>query len=112
MSNIESNELIARFMGLETQLNTGPGYKFPLPITKGDYDTLFQIDCGYGDEMLYDSSWDWLMPVCKKICKTTPYNSYLAIETITVFADIEEVYKAVIEFIEWHNKPNKMEADE
>lgn len=63
-------------------------------------------------EMLYNSSWDWIMPVCKKICKTTPYNSYLAIETMTVFADIEDVYKAVVEFIEWHNKPDKMVVDE
>jgi len=76
---MEADDLIARFMGTEIKMdmmgNEKPNYK----------------------------SWNELMPVCRQICKTTPYNSYLAIETMTVFADIEDVYKAVVEFIEWYN---------
>jgi len=101
MSN-RDNELIARFMGAR------------------ESDGKYQIECSnpesyeYGavfwyepENMFYSKSWDWLMPVCGKICKTTPYNSYLAIETISVFADIKDVYKAVVEFIEWYNLNTK-----
>jgi len=92
---INNNALIAEFMG----------YKVEMYMSNPPRPVGFCMIKGEIKPMKFHSSWDWLMPVCKKICKTTPYNSYLAIETMSVFADIEDVYKAVVEFIEWHNNP-------
>lgn len=125
MDIIESNELIARFMGLETQLNTDTGYTFHLLITKGDYDTLFQIDVGHGDEMLYNSSWDWIIPVCEHIRSlgSVIVDIELGSRVIISFDDgvafytkkhcyatknIEAVYTAVIDFIKFYNN-NKLD---
>jgi len=118
MSNIESNKMIAEFMGYkyfpfdETKKFENPniivdqmnGWHKP---TNGHYKVQDWYLCRTAKDMAYHYKWDWLMPVCGKICKTTPYNSYLAIETISVFADIKDVYKAVVEFIEWHNLNSK-----
>tara|TARA_R100000315_G_scaffold8678_1_gene2817 strand:+ start:84 stop:446 length:363 start_codon:yes stop_codon:yes gene_type:complete len=58
------------------------------------------------DEMKYDTSWDWLMPVLKKITigKLNPsnYRKWRMINTPTEY-NIEEVYKAVVRFIKKYN---------
>lgn len=85
---MSNNDLIAQFMGIEVKMDM------------------------MGNENPDYMTWNELMPVCIKIRKTTPYNSYLAIETTSIFVTIEDVYKAVVEFIERYNKPNKMEVEE
>lgn len=54
----------------------------------------------------YHSSWDWLMPVVQKILKTDTgtldvYSLYVSDALRT--ADINEVFQACINFIQWFN---------
>ena len=99
----DSNILIAEFMG----------YVFVNGVYESPKDE-FHID-----EMLYHTSWDWLMPVVEKI-------ENIAIDE-DVFYDVlmhglecsighvcnvgqtkmEAVYKSVLEFIKQHNKNKK-----
>jgi hypothetical protein len=87
------NELIAEFMGAKP--------------TRGDRLTYSK------DFLKYHTSWDWLMPVVDKIwqvaiddnSKTHVAGKAIKIidEQVSIFSSIDEVYKAVVEFIKWHN---------
>ena len=91
---MKDNKLIAEFMGLrEGDKYLSPCLEDPECIGLGMYVAL--------DEMRYHASWDWLMPVVNQCLKTGDNTGkwddvYSAVCTI----DIEEVYKAVVEFIE------------
>ena len=93
---MESNKLIAEFMGVpcDKDLYT--------PLCPHTGETLFIPS----SQMKYDTSWDWLMPVLKKITigKLNPsnYRKWRMINTPTEYT-IEEVYKAVVRFIKKYN---------
>jgi len=72
------------------------------------------------DELLYDTSWDWLMPVVEKITvlstqdyESDIYGEYMGrfeiIDDCFMSANIEVIYKTIIEFIKWYNKNKKGE---
>ena len=87
------NKLIAEFMGAEvTQLEVGDIY-CPVPS-----------ECGseYGHKLKYHTSWDWLMPVVEE-CLTTGDRQHFVINDALLTCNIEEVYKAVVEFIKEYN---------
>jgi len=110
-----NNKLIAEFMGKPYRqefLEKGVGGVFEEVVLYED--------------LQYHSSWDWLMPVVKKI-KTSvidqdetdnPYNSeewdkstinYELLNNITetlVEIEIKSVYKLVVEFIKEYNEKN------
>ena len=92
----ENNKLIAEFMGLETPFNEisdATLYRYKGIDEKGEYQ--FDIEL---HEMRYHNSWDWLMPVVQKIeqdCEGVPQEML----NISLYSDINEVYKAVVEFI-------------
>lgn len=117
---IEGNKLIAEFMGLSTMLNAGDGYTFPFPITHGDFDSLYQTDCGFGEDLIYHESWDWIIPVVEKIQSLGAIDFVISVgHSVVVSWDdgtayfeqtkgsgnksIETVYAAVILFIKWYN---------
>jgi len=94
----ENNELIAEFMGVEKENGL---YLFTTPMD--DYKT---------DELYFDTSWDWLMPVVRKIieiCCNDDVDSFLSdeytsiLETIPL-AIIEDSHKVVVEFIKFYNQ--------
>ena len=107
---MENNTLIVEFMGNPTIFN-------PIHDT-----TLYQVKeqgnmAYYLDELQYHNSWDWLIPVIEKIDDELLENPKLdcseKIKDITIkndfmdirykFANMEEVYHAVIEFIKDYN---------
>ena len=52
--------------------------------------------------MQFDTSWDWLMPVVNKIemeCEGVP----LQLLDCSLYSEIDEVYQAVVEFINKHD---------
>jgi hypothetical protein len=109
---MKNNKLIAEFMGLETPFNeisdatlyTYKGIEEASAIT-------FVVDVEL-HEMRYHLSWDWLMPVVKKIKilvmeddSDELYNSeeWDNITHTLVQIEIKSVYQAVIEFIKNQN---------
>lgn len=79
-------------------------------------DTTYEQKKNTHGVVLYEVSWDWLMPVVNKIIfktKEPKEGSYrycdlhedilLAVPSI----NIEEVYKVVVKFIKWHNENNE-----
>ena len=101
-NNMKSNKLIAEFMGM----------------TYGDPndDSVMIKMTSQGNKvvpvesMKYHSSWDWLMPVVKRIVRDVEldidyedeYREHLM--DVVPFAKIEDVHEAVVNFIEYQNK--------
>lgn len=113
---LDNNILIAVFMGgkfkrecLQGIQNRMTNIEIWLPIHG-----ICQInttDCG--KVLHYHNSWDWLMPVVKKIYSLDSYCLYVN-ETsgqfenkIELTTNINHVYNSVIDFIKWYN--NKIE---
>jgi len=111
----KKNKLIADFMGLKT-------------FDRSNGISGLWCAGNDGDEFVsYDSSWDWLMPVVEKIEKTNRkveisgyvcfiypnetlenYDEYNYEVTTVYSTKIEATYVAVIKFIKWYNKQNKV----
>ena len=93
---MEDNKLIAEFMGLKKY-----GYK--------DENYLVLNNHLSPEQMPYHTSWDWLMPVAKKIVREIELDIEYEDEyrenlmDVIPFAKIEDVYEAVVEFIKNHN---------
>ncbi len=92
--SIENNKLIAEFMG------DGKEY---------------EVDINTKTLKSYNNSWDWLIPVIKKIdsyaCEEMDFsdyddyrNKYMFIHNISLHNDIREVYNQAVEFINEFNK--------
>ena len=88
---MESNKLIAEFMGI-------PSYK------QGRYLMFEYADNNHRTEqdLAYHNSWDWLMPVVVE-CLTTGDRQHFVINDALLTCNIEEVHKAVVEFIKEYN---------
>lgn len=68
------------------------------------------------NELQYHKSWDWLIPIIKQIKEIVnvelSINNFECVKEmeLTIYPydyTIEQVYKAVVEFIEWYNDLNK-----
>lgn len=115
------NELIAEFMGgkYDEMSHSWTG----LPKKHGGYSTPVNWAWDSND-ILYDTSWDWLMPVVEKINntmhptlneridviiyrRTCHINDMQQIIIETTGKDMLEcTYKAVVQFIKWHKQQN------
>lgn len=88
----EKNKLIAELMGIRYE---------------EDKNYHESSDYYYEDiELEYHSSWDWLMPVVDTI-KSKLVEEYTLIDKIDdalISVEIQAVYDACVEFIEWHNE--------
>ena len=109
MNTQENNKLIAEFMG----------YTFVNGVYESPKDE-FHID-----EMLYDTSWNWLMPVVEKIESLgyeffivenrveVAHNTDHSIETIIDFTfhggKRGATYRGVVEFINQYNKDESID---
>lgn len=96
MKNItEKNKLIAEFLGKNTPLiDRNDGYTKDLKVFS------------YKD-LSFHKSWDWLMPVIKKITVLDDFqNDYefnaLFWDTFTQLG-IEDIFNQSVEFIKWYN---------
>ena len=99
----KENKIIAEFMGLKDGTKyLSPSLQEPESIGLGTY-----VDA---DEMRYHQSWDWLMPVvveCFERFGNTDTIDYMKLNDALLTCNIEELYKAVVEFIEWHSQQQK-----
>jgi hypothetical protein len=99
----EKNRLIAEFMGVKTE-------KFASGILNFMYEVNGNNEGFEVGELSYHTSWDWLMPVLKKISQTLfsehascIKEQWLMIERPTNYP-IENVHNQVCQFIEWYNE--------
>ena len=83
---MKDNKLIAKFMGAE----------FENEYQYAKHNWMSE------DYLKYHRSWDWLMPVVEK-CLTTGDRQHFVINDALLTCNIEEVYKAVVEFIKTYN---------
>lgn len=102
---IESNEQIALFMGLKVI-----GEQDFLAINSGDVDESYFVDVSLD----YHTSFNSLMPVVEKILELKTYSQYKHRVFKSISPKIDITYKAVVEFIKWHNeqKLSHIEFDE
>ena len=103
---MKDNKLIAEFMGVKPIVLGGSTeyemYGVLDCIEDGVDEKHFFID----DEMRFQESWDWLMPVVEKIARDEEYfeNEFSErLFDIVPFGRIEEVYEVVVEFIKTYN---------
>ena len=95
---MENNKLIAEFMGVEKENGR---YYFTTPME--DYKT---------EELYFDVSWDWLMPVVEKInLQVTLGHATGSIHKVidkihhrVKHTMIDATYQAVVEFIKQYNE--------
>lgn len=122
MNIIESNKLIAEFMGIEPFSEIGQ-YEakdiiIALDMTMNPciHFNSF-LDVVYIDDFRFHESWDWLMPVVEKI-ESLGYNVKIytwakgtvhscSIEGVSIDyngdSKLRLVYESIIEFIKWYN---------
>lgn len=96
------NELIAEFMGLPRRKQTMCFF-----VKASGKPSL--TSTWHADLLRYSYSWDWLIPVIERISlvyKTTPHDvdEFWAVISLPLNTPIEEVYKAVVKFIQWYNE--------
>ena len=101
MRTTEGNVLIADFIDLSKQdkSNGGKFYLYESPET-GEY-----IE---PEELKYDSSWDWLMPVVGKIINDLGVHEesefMVCVKYNLSAVQLDAVWLNVIKFIQWHNE--------
>ena len=97
---VEKNRMIAEFIGFKLQDN-------PNERWFGQYFTTSNGLWANRIELLhFDTSWDWLMPVVEKI-ESVNEGVPQQLLNVSLFSYIEDVYNAVVEFIEWYNENEK-----
>lgn len=99
---IENNELIALHLGKTYKDNS---------IIIGYWNVCNQNPTGATwQEPQYHKDWNWLMEAVNFIYVNYPRNKVWSVQEIASAlktADIELVYKAVVDYIEWYNKEPK-----
>ena len=91
MENIEKgNILIAEFMGVPQGAHT---HFMVEPFSLESY--------ADAEDLKYDISWDWLMPVIEEI-DHLQYETIDSIENALATRSIKDTYEAIVEFIKQH----------
>ena len=104
---MENNKLIAEFMGDTLPLNTGM-----MGLSEADVQDL--------ENLKYDTSWDWLMPVVQKCYETEVVVqpvveggcSGLITFPLIGLPYMESTYNAVVKFIKEYNVDNADSEDD
>jgi hypothetical protein len=98
------NSLIADFMGLRHVSDDKYIKNLKEMKSNGIY-----FEQGYmTSDLKYDTDWNWLMPVIKKILDIS-----LELDSMEMYYEIidsvpvmEHTYQAVVDFIKWYNESN------
>ena len=105
----ENNKIIAEFMGIADEIETGATSLIQIEGTTGYYKN---------DNLQFHTDWNWLMEVVEKIEKNYLVDIFgkavsihennvemiVDLNAINYTTKIEAVYNAVVTFIEWYNK--------
>lgn len=108
---MENNKLIADFMSWPIH----EGFSYITPFSQCYLSTgagICETTIFRFEELLFNKSWDWIIPVVKKI-HVVEQPHLFDNEAIDVIDDVDEalshlnlddIYKAIVEFIKWYNK--------
>lgn len=105
MNQIESNKLIAEFMGFEQYEIKGKSNGYKVVLKQG-----FVPAETCAASLQFHTSWDWLMPVVEKINSDIHYNEskeYRHLMSLKITTNIKVLYKAIVEFIKWYSQQNQ-----
>ena len=108
------NGLIVEFMGIKPKMESPDVYTYSdMPFFSCRENTPEKVVKAFTEYSKYHTSWDWLMPVVRKIveiscdetdkCDVFMSNEYNSILDTIPLAIIEDSYKVVIEFIKYYN---------
>lgn len=98
MGTEENNKLIAVFMGIDFK-------DCELFAAHSEEKGFFAAGL---EDLKYHSDWNWLMPVVSKISETGYAGGIKGdLNYALSIAEIDHVYAAVVEFIEWYNTEMK-----
>jgi len=90
---MKDNKIIAEFMGVPQGKHT---HFMVEPFALESYADV--------DDLKYDASWDWLIPVVQEcLTKGEDEDEWDAIYNAVGTIDIEDIYQAVVEFIKTYN---------
>ena len=92
---MKDNKLIAEFMGW-TPCDTNDNTMYANPQDESD--------AWSADEMRFNESWDWLMPVVDKCYTSNMQHPNDNITQGLIDVDIKATYQAVVEFIKEYNR--------
>jgi hypothetical protein len=101
----KSNKLIANFMGYfpnDKKNGEPPMYEFTGEFSQNGFSHSVHPSC-----LLFNSSWDWLIPVIQKILNISFSDNGNSEDFYNIrdcIPDINHTYKAVVQFIEEYNK--------
>ena len=108
--NKRKKKMIALFMGAVKSTDIHSLKHVPVPVTlilskKIKFFPYIEIE-----EMRYDQSWNWLMPVCKKLRESTPpsgaeglwKNDFAILERAMLDVNIKKTFEAVADIIEFY----------
>jgi len=58
------------------------------------------------NNLKYHESWDWLIPVCRKLNSLSDCSDWADVLEISICSryEILDAFRAVVEFIKWYNK--------
>ena len=115
MRNIDSDKLIAEFMG--ATFHESKNYFDELEQLVSFSETSTRpprclMTSFFLSDLKYHSSWDWLIPVCQKLDNNHDYGEFIgdyielcnAMDDIVALYTISNLYDIVVDFIIWHNK--------
>ena len=101
-----NNKLIAEFMGFPQQSDVvddrTTAYYIGDVIKASNENNQNEDNVFHPDDMMFDSSWDWLMPVvdrCFDIHLEHSDDLSFLLNDALLTTNIDEVYRAVVEFI-------------
>lgn len=97
---LEGNKLIAEFMGFEKNgniyTNKPRSYPSSLFLYKGLNNKVME------DDLRFHSSWDWLMPVVRKIWRE--YHAFYEENLMCLIPKIDCWYRVIVEFVKSYYK--------
>lgn len=116
MATIEEKKLIVEFMdGLWNVHSKKYGIGNATYCDYGKLKNVVRAINHYSiDELKYDSSWDWIMPVVEKIDKVCGIDLHEwdnSVNEALITKNINIVYREVIAFIKWYNETEYFHED-
>ena len=106
---MKNNKLIAEFMEFPTQSDAVDGGTLAYYVGESimhtdNTENENENDVFHPDDMLFNTSWDWLMPVVIKIGDNANIlGAMKKLRTYSKVRNLEDTYQSVVEFIKNQN---------